>query len=69
MRKLATGLLIATAALALSGCKKTADEAPVTAETAAAESTYTAMESAAAPEASAAAASEASDPNGNPIKP
>lgn len=64
MRKIHTGILIAVAALAVSGCKKEAETAAPAATEAAASA-----EAAVVSDAPAADASATSDPNANPIKP
>jgi uncharacterized lipoprotein YajG len=70
MRKLTTGLLIAASALALAGCEKKAETTEAATTEATAEATAAASDdAAAATDAAGAEASEAGDPNGNPIKP
>jgi hypothetical protein len=65
MRKLATGLLIAASAIALAGCEKKAEMAADTTAEITEAATATATEGTDAD----AAATDAGDPNGNPVKP
>ena len=75
MRKISTGLLIAATALALAGCKQEAapvaeaTEAATTEAVDAATTPATASTDAGAATDAAPAATETTDPNGNPIKP
>ena len=59
MRKLTTGLLIAASALAIAGCEPTKTE---TTEATTTEATPVSSDD-------ATTATDAADPNGNPIKP
>lgn len=65
MRKIHTGILVAVAALALSGCKKDADDAAPAATEAAAMPADAGMAS----DMPSTEASASNDPNENPIKP
>ena len=62
MRKLTTGLLIAASALAIAGCEPKKTETAETTEATTAEATPVASDD-------ATTATDAADPNGNPIKP